>query len=391
MATDLQGRETKIIYHIDDEDTPYLVRLPIAPESVTLRDFKSFLSLPKPNYKFYFKSSDDEYGIVKEEVAEDDARLPLFKGRVVSYIVTADGSDGSTSQITEISGVPRHHRGHDRLQGVGHNSMSPFRSRMSDTYDDTTTCTETESIVSSRRGVRYRHGHHRHHGYDSSSCMTSDVDTSIRDSDDGEEDETMSGVSTTTDETSVSRVHANRHRRRRRRHKMPAISRTSSVSSITDSSMSVNIITVTLNLDTVNFLGISIVGQSNQGGDGGIYVGSIMKGGAVALDGRIEPGDMILQVNDKNFENMSNDEAVRALRESVQKPGPIKLVVVKCWDSNPKEYFTIPSSEPVRPIDPGAWVAHTEAARAGTYIRFFDNCSLQISNINFLVLKPSIH
>ena len=31
-------------------------------------------------------------------------------------------------------------------------------------------------------------------------------------------------------------------------------------------------------VDTVNFLGISIVGQSNKGGDGGIYVGSIMKG-----------------------------------------------------------------------------------------------------------------
>lgn len=43
--------------------------------------------------------------------------------------------------------------------------------------------------------------------------------------------------------------------------------------------------------------------------------------GAVALDGRIEPGDMILQVNDVNFENMSNDEAVRVLREVVQKPG----------------------------------------------------------------------
>ena len=42
--------------------------------------------------------------------------------------------------------------------------------------------------------------------------------------------------------------------------------------------MSLNIITVTLNMDTVNFLGISIVGQSHQGGDGGIYVGSIMKG-----------------------------------------------------------------------------------------------------------------
>lgn len=87
--------------------------------------------------------------------------------------------------------------------------------------------------------------------------------------------------------------------------------------------MSLNCITVTLNMDTVNFLGISIVGQSNKFGneDCGIYVGSIMKGGAVALDGRIEPGDMILQVNDISFENMSNDDAVRVLRDVVQKPG----------------------------------------------------------------------
>ena len=51
-------------------------------------------------------------------------------------------------------------------------------------------------------------------------------------------------------------------------------------SSFLDSTMSLNIITVTLNMDTVNFLGISIVGQSNRYGDGdcGIYVGSIMKG-----------------------------------------------------------------------------------------------------------------
>lgn len=81
--------------------------------------------------------------------------------------------------------------------------------------------------------------------------------------------------------------------------------------------MSLNIITVTLTMNQddngPNFLGISIVGESNKGGDGGIYVGSIMKGGAVAKDGRIEPGDMILQVNDINFENMTNDEAVSAI------------------------------------------------------------------------------
>lgn len=101
---------------------------------------------------------------------------------------------------------------------------------------------------------------------------------------------------------------------------------------MTDSTMSLNIITVTLNMgnsqftigfifnmnlshkiysslrvhshlftaflttEKYNFLGISIVGQSNDRGDGGIYIGSIMKGGAVAADGRIEPGDMLLQV-----------------------------------------------------------------------------------------------
>lgn len=126
------------------------------------------------------------------------------------------------------------------------------------------------------------------------------------------------------------------------------------------------------------------MGQSNERGDGGIYIGSIMKGGAVAADGRIEPGDMLLQVplstvaggedrelgrctlctltffllyiqrpllgggrppdppscpnacpytaayptpgpfsqvNEINFENMSNDDAVRVLREIVHKPG----------------------------------------------------------------------
>lgn len=43
--------------------------------------------------------------------------------------------------------------------------------------------------------------------------------------------------------------------------------------------------------------------------------------GAVAQDGRIEPGDMILQVNDISFEGLSNDDAVKILREAVQKPG----------------------------------------------------------------------
>ena len=54
--------ETKIIYHIDDEDTPYLVKLPIPADQVTLGDFKNVLN--RPNYKFFFKSMDDDFGWV---------------------------------------------------------------------------------------------------------------------------------------------------------------------------------------------------------------------------------------------------------------------------------------------------------------------------------------
>ncbi|KAF7235665.1 hypothetical protein EYD10_17522 [Varanus komodoensis] len=57
----MAAAETKIIYHLDDQETPYLVKLPIPAERVTLGDFKALLN--RPNYKFYFKSMDDDFGI----------------------------------------------------------------------------------------------------------------------------------------------------------------------------------------------------------------------------------------------------------------------------------------------------------------------------------------
>ncbi|XP_011703711.1 PREDICTED: segment polarity protein dishevelled homolog DVL-3 isoform X2 [Wasmannia auropunctata] len=376
--------ETKIIYHMDDEETPYLVKLNISPERVTLADFKNVLN--RPNYKYFFKSMDDDFGVVKEEIIDDDAHLPCFNGRVVSWLVSAEGSNVSdgASQCTDsvVHSEAKHDRVDHTTPGHGNRGNAPL------SHDDT--LTETESIISSRQGHHLhkssRHhsekyekynkynglrinGHSKHrsgHGYETASILSSDLETTtfLESDDDASSRITSTTGRHTNMSSTVDRGTLDRRRpQRRRRHRLPPMSRTSSFSSITDSTMSLNIITVSLNMDTVNFLGISIVGQSNKGGDGGIYVGSIMKGGAVALDGRIEPGDMILQVNDINFENMSNDEAVRVLREVVQKPGPIKLVVAKCWDPNPKGYFTIPRTEPVRPIDPGAWVAHTAAIR----------------------------
>ena len=52
--------ETKVIYYVDDEETPYLMKLTTNPGSVTLADFKSQLN--RSYHKFFFKSVDDDFG-----------------------------------------------------------------------------------------------------------------------------------------------------------------------------------------------------------------------------------------------------------------------------------------------------------------------------------------
>ncbi|KAB0391129.1 hypothetical protein E2I00_002193, partial [Balaenoptera physalus] len=245
--------------------------------------------------------------VVKEEISDDNAKLPCFNGRVVSW-----------SQLPSVLTTHRNcHRPWSAQEALGTPGPHPSTTRLNGTA----------------KGERRREPG----GYDSSSTlMSSELETtSFFDSD---------------EDDSTSRWGFGF---------MGTVGQSSSFSSITDSTMSLNIITVTLNMEKYNFLGISIVGQSNERGDGGIYIGSIMKGGAVAADGRIEPGDMLLQVNEINFENMSNDDAVRVLREIVHKPGSkwmgqlaLKLVLDLC--------------EPIRPIDPAAWVSHT-AAMTGTF------------------------
>ncbi|KAG7329802.1 hypothetical protein KOW79_006024 [Hemibagrus wyckioides] len=373
--------ETKVIYHLDEQETPYLVKISVPAAAVTLSDLKN--ALKKPNYKFFFKSMDDDFGVVKEEITDDNAKLPCYNGRVVCWLVSADGSHSDGCSVAE-SQSERPPSG-ERPQGIGDSRPPSFHPKAAGSRHGVDDETETDSVVSHRRErerARRKHSHDhsgaRMNGYsrvgramelggydvcDSrSSLMSSELESSsCFDSDD---DGSTSRFSSVTEQSGSSRM-MRRHRRRRRKPKPHHMERSSSFSSITDSTMSLNIITVTLNMEKYNFLGISIVGQSNERGDGGIYIGSIMKGGAVAADGRIEPGDMLLQVNDINFENMCNDDAVRVLRDIVHKPGPVSLTVAKCWDPNPNNCFT-PRSEPIRPIDPAAWVSHT-AAMTGIY------------------------
>ncbi len=52
--------ETKVIYYVDDEETPYMMKIPLSPTKVTLSDLKGQLN--RPFKKFFFKSMDDDIG-----------------------------------------------------------------------------------------------------------------------------------------------------------------------------------------------------------------------------------------------------------------------------------------------------------------------------------------
>uniref|UniRef100_A0A672YJ81 DIX domain-containing protein n=2 Tax=Sphaeramia orbicularis TaxID=375764 RepID=A0A672YJ81_9TELE len=54
------AEETRVIYHLEDQDTPYLIRIGVPAQRVTLSDFKQVLN--KPNVRFFFKSVDQDFG-----------------------------------------------------------------------------------------------------------------------------------------------------------------------------------------------------------------------------------------------------------------------------------------------------------------------------------------
>ena len=54
------AEETKVIYYIDDEETPYLMKISQSPGQVQLKDFKAQLN--RTYQKFFFKAVDDDFG-----------------------------------------------------------------------------------------------------------------------------------------------------------------------------------------------------------------------------------------------------------------------------------------------------------------------------------------
>lgn len=351
--------QTKVVYYVGDENTPYLVKVPVPQEEITLGDFKRYINI-KQNYKFFFQSFDEDFGLVKEEITNDNNILPKTQeGKIVCFLTPGEEPKAKPPPPERVDSIK------SNREFV---PPPPPRSTGSGS-----------SGSKSRENLRHGSTNHRHHSNhlhnrfgSESTIMSSEISDHRTEYDDNFDDNSSIAYSTVTDMSSVSRQRRRPKQKQYRKKRIPtridSDSTSNYSSSVTDSTMSLNVQQITLDLEKHKFLGISIVGQNNESGDGGIYIGSIMKGGAVAADGRIEAGDMLLQVNDVNFEDMCNSEAVDFLRKVVQEPGPLTLTIAKCWDPSPppmnhhypphETNGTGPGrfNEPIRPIDPAQWV-----------------------------------
>merc|ERR1719427_233652 len=73
---------------------------------------------------------DDDFGVVKEEIIEDECPLPCFNGRVVSWLVSAEGGSvlsdeaGSNCGTETLSSLPP---GVERGPGVGETRPPSFQ------------------------------------------------------------------------------------------------------------------------------------------------------------------------------------------------------------------------------------------------------------------------
>lgn len=118
---------------------------------------------------------------------------------------------------------------------------------------------------------------------------------------------------------------------------------------VVSTDQNVIVVELTLTESTPN-LGIHVANSPS----GELLIDSIIEGSLVCLDGRICVGDELLRINETPLQHLSSLEATQVMRSITTTTKEVTLLINKRSQS--------PYGKFIRPCDPEAWVAHTEAA-----------------------------
>ncbi|KAK7024514.1 Dixin [Halocaridina rubra] len=78
-------QSTKVIYFTERTVTPFMSTINKRLGDIRLREFKAMFDRPGI-FRFHFKSHDPEYGMVKEEIINDDDVLPGVEGKIIAWV-----------------------------------------------------------------------------------------------------------------------------------------------------------------------------------------------------------------------------------------------------------------------------------------------------------------
>ncbi|KAK5970566.1 Segment polarity protein dishevelled [Trichostrongylus colubriformis] len=339
-----QPLETKVYYYLDDDATPFVSVLPVPPDSATLRDFKKVFT--KKGFKYFCKGLDaDIKREVKIELIDDSSTLKRSSNGLFELFLHSCGGAGA---VPRSGTLPRRGQA-DYMCDV--DALDKRGRRRSLANLDLLDASESTHPASSVGGtiVSRRAGEHLAELYTSNSENFYKYDDSTR-------------FSATASSSLYEPLCANGgyndggkvRRRKPRKERFRKAYVPSTISSITESSMTSlslpRILEVNLSMRSTPYLGISV--GSFQGS---ILVSEILPDGAVAKDGRIEVGDQIVQVNNRSFENLTEAQAVRVLREVAAAKKPLVLFVAKYSRGNDYDPLSTLASETL-PLDVSLWV-----------------------------------
>ncbi|KAE9549952.1 hypothetical protein FO519_006831 [Halicephalobus sp. NKZ332] len=347
--------QTKVYYYFDKEETPYATIIDVPPSRLNLGQFKT--KLARTNFKYYNYRPDSDGMDIKFEVKDDAERLqPSSKGVFTIYLLTDEQAGSDAPSVTAPTVQMR-------------KSFTQQANRMSQNYKQN----KQQPIYSLPR----RCGSFR---------RLSPVDDSMREDTNFYPDvrpRAYSDESMLTDFTSVSQQRVRKRRQRKKYQPTRRLSPSFMSTTFSDASLCVDLVTCTFDLNTHIPLGLTVVTQSSpRGEDSGVYVSDITPNSLVARDGRIKRGMMILEVNDHQLSEMTTDQAINYLKESVSsRNGTIKLTCAQ----TERERFILPD-ETVLPINTGAWVHQTMAMR--NKIQPIPEAYEPSPNANKLVFNP---
>ncbi|RCN43471.1 DIX domain protein [Ancylostoma caninum] len=337
-----QTAETKVYYYLDDDATPFVSILPVPQDLATLRDFKKVFT--RKGFKYFCKGLDaDIKREVKIELCDDSAPLKRSANGLIELFLHSCGVSGT---IPRSGTLPR--RGQTEYVHDIDYLDKPGRRRslvnldLLDASESTHPASSVGGTIVSRRAGEHLaelYTSNSENFYNDSTRFSATASSSLY--------EPLCAMGNYNDGGKV-------RRRKPRKERFRKAYVPSTISSITESSMTSlslpRILEVNLSMRTTPYLGISV--GSFQGS---ILVSEILPDGAVAKDGRIEVGDQIVQVNNRSFENLTEAQAVRLLREVAAAKKPLTLFIAKYSRGNDYDPLSTLASETL-PLDVSLWV-----------------------------------